>query len=206
MSLLTLFGYTPPARFGEDEISWSQARIESASTETGSYTEVETIDLEPVDEDPAAPASRNLTTHDATVGDWYRIVWVDADAFESDPTVAVQLLDSSTQNVYGTAAELARRLKVTSPDTMQQAALDRVLLIASGEITNTIGREDLAGWETALADEVALERAAEHWHALTSPFGFVGLGIDATPFIASRDSWERHAMKLAPLIDQWGIA
>jgi hypothetical protein len=172
----------------------------------GSYTEVETIDLEPVDEDPAAPASRNLTTHDATVGDWYRIVWVDAGAFESDPTVAVQLLDSSTQNVYGTAAELARRLKVTSPDTMQQAALDRVLLIASGEITNTIGREDLAGWETALADEVALERAAEHWHALTSPFGFVGLGIDATPFIASRDSWERHAMKLAPLIDQWGIA
>lgn len=213
MALLTLFGYVPPARFGDDELAWTQARIEHATSEAGSYSTVETIDLDPVDDDAAAPASRNLTTHDATVGDWYRVIWIDGDAFESEPTVAVQLVDSSTTPSYGSADELARRLKLVAAgglastlDTDQQAALARVLLVSSGEITNQIGRSDLAGWEIALADEVALERASEHWHQLTSPFGFVGLGIDATPFIAARDSWERHAMKLAPLIESWGIA
>jgi hypothetical protein len=204
MALLTLFGYTPPARFGADEIAWTQARIEDSSTETGSYVEVETVPLEPVDQDPSDPATRNLTTHDATVGNWYRVVWVDDDAFESGATVPVQFVDSSLVPVYGTRAELARRLKVV--ESGNEDALDRVLLIASGEITNQIGRTDLAGWEVALATEVALERAGEHWHQLTSPVGFIGLGIDASPFIAARDTWERSAYKLAPLIDQWGIA
>lgn len=213
MSQLNLFGYTPPERFGVDDEPWTRARIEEASTETGSYTEVETVDLDPVDDDPSDPLTRNLSTNDATIGNWYRVVWVDDDAVESAPTLPVQLVDPSTIPSYGSADELARRLKLiensgsaTDLDAQQQAALARVLLVASGEITNQIGRTDLAGWETALADEVALERAAEHWHQLTSPFGFVGLGLDATPFIAARDSWERHAMKLAPLIGSWGIA
>lgn len=204
MTLLTLFNYTPPARY--DDEAWTQARIEQSDAEDGTFTTLETIDLAPVDVDPRDPYSRSFTTEDATAGDWYRIVWIDGDGTLSEPTLPVQMVDQSATTIYGTQTELARRLKLTSPDTDTQAALDRVLLIASGEIQNETGRTDLAGWEIALADEVALERAAEHWHQLTSPFGFVGLGFDATPFIAARDSWERHAFKLAPLKGSWGIA
>ena len=203
MSILTLFNYTPPARFDHDE-SWTQARIERSSTETGSYTTLETIDLDPVDVDASNPQPRSFTTEDATVGDWYRIVWIDDDATESEPTVPIEFVDSSTIQVFGTRAELASILKVNATDNA--AALDRVLLVASGEIRHEVGVQPLDSFGQALATEVALERAAEHWSQLKSPFGFVGLGVDGSAFIAARDSFERHAYKLARIKYDWGIA
>lgn len=204
MTLLTLFHYTPPAR--HDDVAWTQARIEQASTEAGSYTTLETIELDPVDTDPRDPRSRSFTTDAATVEDWYRIVWIDADGDVSDATLPVQFLDATVTRVYGTRSELARRLKLTNIDTDTEAALDRVLLISSLEVEIEIGRTDLAAAEIALATQVSLTRAGEHWHQLTSPFGFVGLGLDATPFIAARDSWERHAFTLSKIKGSWGIA
>jgi hypothetical protein len=142
--VITLTGYQPPARY--DELPWTIARIQQASTETGSYTLVEDV------------------------------------------------------------TELAAILKVNA--TTNADALDRVLLAAAGEIDAEIGRTDLAGWEVALAAEVNLERAVEHWQQLKSPFGIIGLGgaelLGATHI--ARDSWDRHAHKLAPLKRSWGIA
>lgn len=202
MALLTLFGYKPPARY--DDEPWTQARIEQSATETGSYTALATVDLDPGDTDPADPATRSFTTEDATVGDWYRIVWIDGNTDESEPTVAVQLLDESTTQVWGTRAELASILKVS--ETGNEGPLDRVLLVASGEIAHEIGAQPLDAFGQALATEVALERAAEHWAQLKSPFGFVGLGVDGSAFIAARDSFERHAYKLSRIKNDWGIA
>lgn len=200
MSILTFYGYTPPARY--DDVPWTSARIEQAATETGSYTLVEQIDLDPVDTDPRDPQPRGFTTEIATAGDWYRLVWVDDDGNQSAATTPVQLVDESV--AYGDRAELAKRLKID--ETTNAAALDRCLQSASLEINSEIGRTDLSGWEMALADEVAIERAAEHWNQLTSPFGLIGLGVDTGPAFAARDSWERHAFKLAPLKGSWGIA
>jgi hypothetical protein len=210
MSVAVSFtGYTPPARY--DAVPWTDAQIEEATTETGSYTIIDTVSLGTPDVDPANPAARSFTTVLGTANDlWYRVVFLDAALTTSEPTSPVQNSFSAIVDAqpYATAADLARILKITTPSAEQTAAMERVLATAAGEINSEIGRtnSDLSGWELALADEVALERAAEHWHQLTSPFGFVGLGLDATPFIASRDSWERHAFKLAPLKGAWGIA
>lgn len=88
--VVTLEDYTPIARF--DGIPWTVARIEEAELSSGSWATIDTITLSPVDADPSAPATRDLTTNNAssTMGLWYRIVFVDASLNESAPTAAVR--------------------------------------------------------------------------------------------------------------------
>lgn len=112
---------------------------------------------------------------------------------------------------YATDEELFRILKIRAPSAEQTAAAERVLAVATGEIDAEIDLADdadaLAGWELDLVEEVCLERAVEHWRQQESPFGLIGLGGEVgTGMFAGRDSWSRHAMKLAPLKGQWGLA
>jgi hypothetical protein len=51
-----------------------------------------------------------------------------------------------------------------------------------------------------------LERAVEHWRQQESPFGLIALGVDIPAERSATDSWNRHAAKLAPLKQQWGLA
>jgi hypothetical protein len=111
-----------------------------------------------------------------------------------------------TGDTYGTTDELARILKIRTPTADQTAAMERVLLTATGEIDSEISRvDDLAGWQVALVTEVCLERAVEHWQQEESPFGIIGMGEPNLVYTA-RDSWDRHAHKLAPLKQGWGLA
>lgn len=199
-AVLTLSGLTPPARF--DDLPWTRARLEESTTETGSFTLVDTFDLDPVDADPEVPETRSFTFEDATVGKWYRIFWVDEDGDLSPPEAPVEFTGGAVE-AFATAAELARLLKVDA--TVYSAQLNEVLLAAAGEIDQEIGRSDLAGWETALASQVNLERAQEHWKERAIGWGIVGLDTDV-PIRLSRDTWQRHANKLASLKREWGIA
>lgn len=83
----TLTGFAPPAR--EDGIPFTTALIQEAASEAGPFTTIETITLDPVDTNPAAPTSRDFTTGLATLdpAGWYRIQWQDVSghAFNSDP-------------------------------------------------------------------------------------------------------------------------
>lgn len=110
--------------------------------------------------------------------------------------------------MYATAEELAAILKVNP--TTNADALERVLEATAGEIDSEIGLgeddDPLEGWQLALAEEVALERAQEHWAQLKAPFGIIGLGTDTGAVYTARDSWDRHALKLAPLKNVWGMA
>jgi hypothetical protein len=112
---------------------------------------------------------------------------------------------------YADTEELLRILNIRNPTGEQQDAADRVLDAAAGEIDAEIELDEgheLEAWEIALATEVNLERAVEHWRQQEAPFGLIGLGTEfggATERTA-RDSWERHAHKLAPLKRSWGIA
>jgi len=118
---------------------------------------------------------------------------------------------------YADSDELARVLKLRNPTTAQTDALERVLDVAAGEIDAEIGftldddglqESPLAGWQLALVAEVNLERAVEHWRQQESPFGLMGLGADfgGGAERTARDSWERHAHKLSPLKQSWGLA
>lgn len=110
---------------------------------------------------------------------------------------------------YADATELARILHIKQPSDAQGTAMDRVLDAATYEINDEVngnGTIDLGTPYPALAVEVCLERAVEHWQQEESAFGIVGLGGDSIPITTSRDSWGRHAHKLQPLKDTWGIA
>lgn len=203
--VVTFRNYRPPRRY--DELPWTQARIEEAAAEDGPWATLETVTLDPVDADPSSPAARNFTTELGTAAEqWYRVVFVDASGDEAQPTSAEQ--NVAAANIYATVDELARILKIRTPTDDQRVALERVLITAAGEIDAEIDLEadsELSGWQLSLAAQVNLERAVEHWQQQESYFGIIDLGASG-PAFAARDSWERHAHKLAPLKEQWGVA
>jgi hypothetical protein len=208
--VVTFSNYAPTPRYDGDP--WTKVLIQEATTadaDDGDWTTIDTITLSPVDADPTDPAIRDFTTDQAsdTAGLWYRLIFADADDDELLPTVPVQNVAPIT--AYATVDELARILKIRQPSAEQEAAMERVLLAAAGEINAEIDLdtdEGLAGWQVALAQEVNLERAVEHWRQQESPFGLIGLGAELPAERTARDSWERHAHKLAPLKSQWGLA
>lgn len=204
--VVSFVGYRPPERF--DALPWTEVRVEEAPTETGTYVQLETIALTPLDVDPAHPAARSFTTQLGTAVDyWYRVIFADLDGDVSQPTTPVQNTAGSTvtSDVYGTVDELARILKQRNPSPDQLAAMERVLTAASGEVNAEIDRTDsLAPWMVMLATEVTLERAVEHWQQEEVPYGIWENALG--PVVVGRDTWDRHALKLAPLKQNWGFA
>jgi hypothetical protein len=207
--VITFENYRPTPRY--DSIAWTEVRVYEAATADAAdvdWTLIDTITLTPVDADPSDPAARDITTEDASDTEelWYRLVFVDATGDTLAPTVPVQNVDSPT--AYATVDELARILKIRVPTVEQVEAMERVLLAAAGEIDAEVDLPSggLSGWQTALAAEVNLERAVEHWRQQETPFGLMVLGVDAPAERTGRDSWERHALKLAPLKSRWGFA
>lgn len=199
--------YTPPARF--DTVPWTTVRIEESDTATLSdltvWTQIDSLALSPVDGDPAVPQSRDFTTTLAsdTAALWYRVIFVDGSGNVSLPSIPAQNSELLT-TPYATVDELARLVKVDA--VTRQDALERVLLAASAEIDAEVGNTIPYSTPPALAVEVCLERAVEHWQQAQSPFGLIGAGGVETPAFATSNSWERHAVKLAPLKMVWGLA
>jgi hypothetical protein len=205
--VVSLEDYRPSPRY--DSLPWTQARIEEGTASVGPWVALETITLTPVDSDPSNPAYRNFTTQLGTAPDlWYRVVFLDATGDLGLPTFPVQN-SSVTRPIYATVTELARLLRVNEPQ--RHPSLRRVLESAAYEIDSEIGTADINGDSTpyfnppALVSEVNLERAVEHWKQGQSPYGVVGFGDDGAMYIA-RDTWDRHALKLAPLKGSWGLA
>jgi len=206
--VVTFANYRPPPRY--DGLPWTQVRIEEAPTPLDAFYELETQPLTPVDTDPTQPAYRAFTTELGTaLGYWYQILFVDATGDVSQPTLPVQNVASSGEpevTAYATADELMRILKLRNPSSDQLAAGDRIVLLSSGEIDSEIGRTDpLPAWGMALATEVCLERSVEHWQQEEAPFGVIGLG-EPMPVEMKSDTWIRHAHKLAPLKQTWGLS
>jgi hypothetical protein len=201
VSLVVSFeGYTPTARY--DNTAWTEVRIEEATAAEGPWTLIDTISLSPVDADPANPATRSFTTENATAdGLWYQLTFADATGDTLEPTFPVQ--NVASRPPYATVDELASLLRIKASD--RRSALQRVLETAAFEIDQELDRVTPLASPPALVVEVNLERAVEHWQQGQSPFGILGLGGDV-PMRASRESWDRHAHKLAPLKQQWGIA
>jgi hypothetical protein len=205
--VVSLEDYRPAPRY--DALPWTKARIEEAPASTGTWTTLETINLSPVDADPKNPQYRNFTTALGTAaGQWYRIVFLDASLNTGLPTVPVQNIDDD-RPVYADVSELAQLLRISG--SQRHNSLLRVLKAAAEEIDSEIGTVDINGGTTpysnppAIVREVNLERAVEHWQQMQSPFGVIGIGDENATYTA-RDSWDRHAHKLAVLKGSWGIA
>ena len=212
MSVVVSFvDYRPPARF--DSFPWTDALIyETDDPVDGTWTLIDTVALSPTDADPEDPAYRSFTTENGTDDElWYRVVFADGNGDTAAPTVAVHNVAAETTQPYATTDELFRILKIRTPTDDQTVAAERVLLAAAGEIDNEIDLADdasgLSGWQLSLVAEVNLERAVEHWRQQEASFGLIALdGALGPAERIARDSWERHALKLAPLKSQWGLA
>lgn len=206
--VVTLEDFRPAPRY--DGNAWTQAQIDEAATSDGTWATIDTVNLDPVDADPANPAYRSFTTDNGTGPDlWYRITFIDALANEGLPSYPVQNI-SITRPVYATVEELANLVRVRSAD--RHVSLLRVLASAAQEIDSEIGTVDINGTELpygappAIVSEVNLERAVEHWNQMQNPFGVIGLGDMGAATYTARDSWDRHAHKLVVLKKDWGMA
>ena len=206
--VLTLEDFRPSPRY--DSLPWTEARIEEGTAAAGPWTLIETIALTPVDSDPENPAYRNFTTELANDGElWYRIVFADANGDLGQPTYPVQNT-LNARPVYASVQELAGLLRITDV-SRRHAALLRCLESAALEIDSEIGTADIYGTALpyasppALVQNVSLDRAVEHWKQAQSPYGVINAG-DLGAVYTARDSWDRHAHKLAPLKASWGIA
>lgn len=206
--VITFEQYRPPRRY--DSLPWTHVSIQEAPDDEGPWTELEVIALDPVDADPENPAYRSFTTQLGTAPElWYRVEFVDADGDTSQPTVPVQNLPSETAplvTAYATVSELARILKVRAPSPEQEIAMQRVLDTAALEIDAEVGRTEPYEDPPALVVEVNLERAVEHWQQQEVPFGIIFGGGEGIAVTTARDTWQRHAHKLAPLKQTWGLA
>ncbi len=205
--VVSLEDFRPAPRY--DSLPWTEARIEEGTASTGPWTILETQALVPLDSDPANPVYRNFTTALGTAEEqWYRIVFTDATLATGLPTVPIQNVEDD-RAVYASVSELAQLLRVNA--SQRHDALMRVLKSAADEIDHEIGTADIMGTELPysnpppVAREVNLERAVEHWKQEQSPFGIIGIGDEQSAYTA-RDSWDRHAHKLAILKGSWGIA
>jgi hypothetical protein len=101
-AVVSLIDFRPSKRM--DGVPWTRVRIDESDEPVGvidgafkdwsepEWFEVETIDLDPVDDDPAKPQLRSFTT---TIGgrDWYRLVFLDDDGKEDEPSAFVAAKD-----------------------------------------------------------------------------------------------------------------
>jgi hypothetical protein len=130
-NVISFTDYTPSPRF--DEQPWTHARIEGSTVASGTWMAIETIALDPVDDDPTAPASRSFTTEDADASfTWFRIVFVDADGDEQ-PTMPVPY-----QARYATVGDIAARLGRDLTEGEEQTA-SLLLESVSGLIAEAAG-------------------------------------------------------------------
>jgi hypothetical protein len=205
--IVSFTDYTPVPRF--DLIPWETVEIEEADSAEGDWTLLDTQALSPVDVDPSEPAPRSFTVLGTESELWYRVRFQDGNGDYSEYTEPVQnIADDTFAEPYATEAELARILKLRAPTAEQTAAMTRVLTTAALEIDSELGRAGAFGTPyPPLVVQVNLERAVEHWQQQEAAFGIIGLGgVESVAVHTARDTWDRHAHKLAPLKDSWGLA
>jgi len=109
---------------------------------------------------------------------------------------------------YATLDEFKRVMRLDNPTPEAEAAAQRCLDAAFHEIRAYLSWLDtvptLGDDELALLATTNIDRAAEHWRL--TPYGALNTGADLPPVLTARDSWYRHARKLAPLKTSWGAS
>ena len=151
-----------------------------------------------------------------TGGDYF-LIFDDNNGDYSDParvsTRAVTVTSSAPDGdfdgtTYADVEELYPILKIRTPTEAQEAKANRVMLAAAGEVVRELDLADdqaLDGYGVAMAAQVNLSRAAELWKEEEVQFGLMLSEVSGAAYIA-RDTWEKHAIKLATLKGQWGFA
>lgn len=103
-------GYKPSPRF--DDIAWAWVSIEEAAESQGPWVHIDTVILDPADDDPADPQERSFTTSSGTGPDlWYRVLFLDGFGGTSEPTAPIQN-GLEAHVAFATSDDLAIRLGI----------------------------------------------------------------------------------------------
>jgi hypothetical protein len=103
MAVISLTDYRPSERF--DNKPWTGATIEGATSQTGTYTTVESFTFPTADPDPTDPQERSFTTELITNQTWLKVVFFDADG-DTETTTPIPL----NPVLYATRRDVASRL------------------------------------------------------------------------------------------------
>lgn len=140
----TLTNARPPAR--EDAEPFTLAHIREAADDNGApgaWTTIETITLDPVDTDPAAPAYRDLTTDEGTLAaGWLSVVWEDADG-STAASPAVEFTDSAV--ALGPRERIERLTQASSYPELDDTDIDELLRLARRTDTDGVLPSE-SGW------------------------------------------------------------
>jgi hypothetical protein len=167
----------PPPRFAPaagDPGAWSRLRASEAPARTGPWTLLGTVDINPVDTDPAAPAPLRVTVAGvALVAGWYLLELLDADG-NSQPFAPLyngQSWRPSVQDVadacgayttvavdYDSGGEVRRLF--TEDTVPSAAAVEGYITAAVNEIAGRVGLSD-----DRLSDLAVLARSTAAAHA-----------------------------------------
>lgn len=108
--VVSLEDYVPPAR--ADGVHFTQAIVEEAAAESGSWAALATLALSPPDADPSQPEPRELTVHNATLAEgWYRVVWADGAGNLTAPTPPIQNSSTAAGGLRPSVASVASLLR-----------------------------------------------------------------------------------------------
>jgi hypothetical protein len=191
MAVISLTGYKPSPR--HDGKWWTEARIEGATSEAGSYAELETVTLDPVEPDPTAPLERSFTTEEVTNQTWVRVVFVDADGDE-ESTLPVALVPTTFATRSDVQLRLGRDLTADEEgqvDYLLQAATDMVAAVISKPSSYTpvpalvrrMTAELVArGLATPVGVTSTREQLGEYSYSQSFPGAYEGGGMALTAF------------------------
>ena len=138
----------------------------------------------------------------------YTLIWT-IDGSTSPDKVTVEELNvtfGTPGSVYGTVDELARILQITSPTVAQTAAMTRCLQAASFEADSFIARSTplTDSRQVDLVTNAVYDIAREHWQQSEVSFGIWENAMGAV--VIGRNTFARHAFKLLPVKENFGLA
>lgn len=114
--VVTFTNYIPTPRY--DGLPWARVRIDESISASGPWATIDTIDLVPLDADPAAPMARNFTTELATLDQgWYRVTFLDETGDTAQPTQAVHNIEVTPAAYWPTVDQVAAIIRTRTKDT-----------------------------------------------------------------------------------------
>jgi hypothetical protein len=171
----------------------------------GAYTD--TLDTANIIETPTGSGVYVASRTSPDAEGQYTLLWT-IDGTTDPGSVTAEELNvtfGTPGQVYGTVDELARILQITSPTVAQTAAMSRCLEAASYEADSFMARSTplTDARQVQLVTEMVYERAREHWQQQEVAFGIWDNALGAV--VIGRDTFARHALKLLPLREHFGL-
>jgi len=160
MAIVSFDNYEVTPRF--DGTSWTQARINESAANTGPWTVIDTVAIDP-GPDPAHPLDVSFTTEKATLDEgWYLVEFLDAqgNVLETDPRLNAP---ASQYEILATLDDVNAHLDGTVVEAdAQNSALPQVSVnrVVKAYLSRVVANEVMATWTTPETTPATVREAA----------------------------------------------